>query len=205
MIELDLQKTLKAGLQPINLRVNYSATRGSVTCVQGPSGVGKTSLLKMIAGLLTPGAGKIICNGQTWFNANAKINLSPQERLAGFVFQDYALFPNMSVRQHLSFATNDADWIERLLMIGRLDNLTDVKPGRLSGGQQQRLSILRAMANKPALLLMDEPFSAQDAATKRLLTNDLLALWQELGTTVMVVSHYATELNGIADKELFIE
>jgi molybdate transport system ATP-binding protein len=204
MIKVAVHKTLKAGHQPINLRVNYSAGQGSVTCIQGPSGVGKTSLLKMIAGLLTPDGGSISLNNELWFDADTNANLSPQKRLVGFVFQDYALFPNMSVRQHLAFATADARWIDRLLTIGKLEHLQNVKFDRLSGGQQQRLAILRAMANKPRLLLMDEPFSAQDAQTKRQLMDDLKAIWQELGTTVMIVSHYPDELRGIADGNLVV-
>jgi len=122
--------------------------------------------------------------------------------MAGFVFQDYALFPNMTVRQHLEYATEDAKWIKTLLEIGKLETLTTHKPQHLSGGQQQRLAILRALAIKPKLLLMDEPFSALDAGMKSALIKDLKRLFSEQGTTVLIVSHNQQELDGLADREL---
>ncbi len=124
--------------------------------------------------------------------------------MAGFVFQDYALFPNMTVHEHLEYATNNTEWIKRLLAIGKLANLVTHKPEYLSGGQQQRLAILRALAIKPKLLLMDEPFSALDPEMKTELINELKGLFSELGTTVFIVSHNPLELEGLADQELFI-
>jgi molybdate transport system ATP-binding protein len=123
----------------------------------------------------------------------------------GFVFQNYALFPNMTVRQHLEYATDDLQWIERLLAIGKLETFAAHKPEYLSGGQQQRLSILRAMAIKPKLLLMDEPFSALDPKMKSELIPELKLLWDELGTTALIVSHNPQELEGLAELELYVE
>ncbi len=120
--------------------------------------------------------------------------MPPQKRMTGFVFQDYALFPNMNVLEHLEYATNDTAWIKRLLHIGKLDNLVMHKPEYLSGGQQQRLAILRALAIKPKLLLMDEPFSALDPEMKTDLINKLKILFDELGATVLIVSHNPQEL-----------
>ena len=124
--------------------------------------------------------------------------------MAGFVFQDYALFPNMTVRQHLAYATADNAWIERLLLIGKLETFSTHKPQYLSGGQQQRLAILRAIATKPKLLLMDEPFSALDAVMKAALIKDLKILFDELGTTVLIVTHNPQELADLATAELLI-
>ena len=110
----------------------------------------------------------------------------------------------MTVQQHLEYATDDQEWIKRLLQIGKLETLTNHKPEYLSGGQQQRLAILRALAIKPKLLLMDEPFSALDPEMKSALTSKLKLLFDELGTTVLIVTHNPQELEGIAKQELII-
>ncbi|HEY0244215.1 MAG TPA: ATP-binding cassette domain-containing protein, partial [Mucilaginibacter sp.] len=157
MISIDIEKKLKAYQGRRILKIDRRFPLGSITKIYGPSGSGKTTFLKIIAGLITPEKGSLLVNEVVWFEPSSNINLSPQKRRVGFVFQDYALFPNMSVRQHLEYATNDGEWIQRLLHIGKLETLSDHKPLHLSGGQQQRLAILRALAIKPKLLLMDEP------------------------------------------------
>ena len=204
MITVDIKKGLKAynGLQVLQIKKKFIV--GSITRITGPSGAGKTTFLKMVAGLITPDTGIIKTNNTTWFDASQKINLSPQQRHIGFVFQDYALFPNMTVKQHLEYATDDTPWINRLLTIGGLADFTDHKPNHLSGGQQQRLAILRALAIKPKLLLMDEPFSALDIKMKSALIKDLQGLFAELGATTLIVSHNPQELDGISGDELEI-
>ena len=204
MIAIDIEKKLKAynGLQVLRIKKDFAT--GTISRITGPSGAGKTTLLKMIAGLVSPDGGVISVNGSTWFNRAEKINLTPQQRKTGFVFQDYALFPNMTVKQHLEYATDDAEWITRMLKIGQLDNFISQKPEHLSGGQQQRLAILRALAIKPALLLMDEPFSALDVKMKSGLIADLQSLFKELGATVLIVSHNPQELDGISEDELVL-
>jgi molybdate transport system ATP-binding protein len=205
MIIVDIKKGLKAynGLQVLQIKKKFIV--GSITRITGPSGAGKTTFLKMVAGLVTPDNGIIKTNNTAWFDASQKINLSPQQRHIGFVFQDYALFPNMTVKQHLEYATDDTPWINRLLRIGGLGDFTDHKPNHLSGGQQQRLAILRALAIKPKLLLMDEPFSALDLKMKSALIKDLQGLFAELGATTLIVSHNPQELDGISGDELEIE
>lgn len=205
MIAIDIHKKLRAGYGQTDLQVKLQAGQGSITVIHGPSGAGKTTLLKIIAGLANAESGKVTIGGQTWLDTAAGINRSPQQRKAGFVFQNYALFPNMTVRQHLEYATDDAHWINQLLKLGALDGLADRKPDYLSGGQQQRLAILRAIANKPSLLLMDEPFSALDVKTKAGLLADLKLLWDKMQTTVIIVSHHPQELTAIATGELYIE
>jgi molybdate transport system ATP-binding protein len=204
MISIDIEKKLKAykGVEVLKVQKNFKP--GSITRITGPSGTGKTTLLKMIAGLVTPDAGKIVADNIVWFDAAQKINLSPQLRKPGFVFQDYALFPNMTVLQHLEYATKDSQWINRLLKIGKLETFTAHKPEYLSGGQQQRLAILRALAIKPKLLLMDEPFSALDILMKTELIADLRLLFKELGTTAIIVSHNPQELDGVSDDEYYL-
>jgi molybdate transport system ATP-binding protein len=204
MIDISIEKKLKAYRGQQVLKISRQFTAGGITKIYGPSGAGKTTFLKIIAGLVTPEKGSIVIDGITWLNTDENINLAPQKRRTGFVFQDYALFPNMTVLQHLEYATSDKDWIKRLLQIGRLDTFTDHKPLYLSGGQQQRLAILRALAIKPKLLLMDEPFSALDPQMKLGLISELKTVFKELGATVLIVSHNPQELEGLCDEEMVI-
>ncbi len=204
MISIDIEKKLKAYNGQQVLQVKKQFVKGSITKIFGPSGVGKTTFLKVIAGFVNPEKGKIIVNDVTWLDTNLKIALPPQIRKTGFVFQDYALFPNMTVQQHLEYAAKDPAWIKRLLHTGKLETLTSHKPAYLSGGQQQRLSILRALATKPELLLMDEPFSALDPEMKSELINHLKIIFNELGATVLIVTHNPQELEGLTDLEFRI-
>lgn len=204
MITVDIEKSLNAysGLDVLKIRQHFE--EGTITKIYGPSGSGKTTFLKIIAGLTKPEKGIITAGGKTWLDTEAKVNVSPQQRKVGFVFQNYALFPNMTVLQHLRYATNDEKWISHLLALGKLDAFASQKPEYLSGGQQQRLAILRAMAIKPKLLLMDEPFSALDPDMKSGLIKSLQQLWKELGTTVLIVSHSQHELEGIFQQEIYV-
>ncbi|WP_295717914.1 ATP-binding cassette domain-containing protein [Mucilaginibacter sp.] len=205
MISIAIEKKLKAYHGQQVLRIDKQFITGSITKIYGPSGSGKTTFLKLIAGLINPEKGTIIADGVTWFDTAAKVNLVTQKRNVGFVFQQYALFPNMTVRQHLEYATTDAQWIKRLLLLGKLETLQTHKPEYLSGGQQQRLAILRAMTTKPKLLLMDEPFSALDPKMKTELIAELKIILQELGTTTLIVSHNPYELDGWVDDEMVFE
>lgn len=205
MISINIEKKLKAYSGQQWLKVNQDFATGSIIRIYGPSGAGKTTLLKIIAGLTSPEKGIIKVDDTIWVDTSLKINLSPQKRMVGFVFQNYALFPNMTVQEHLEYVTKDTTWIDRLLKIGKLETLTTHKPEHLSGGQQQRLAILRALAIKPNLLLMDEPFSALDHQMKLVLIGELKALFIKLGLTVMIVTHNTQELDGLCDGELQIE
>ena len=205
MISINIEKKLKAYSGQQWLKVNREFATGSITKIYGPSGAGKTTLLKIIAGLVQPEKGTIKVDEIMWLDTSDNVSLSPQKRMVGFVFQNYALFPNMTVRQHLEYATNDTQWINRLLTIGKLETLSTHKPDNLSGGQQQRLAILRALAVKPKLLLMDEPFSALDPKMKTALIEELKLLFAELKLTVLIVSHNPMELEGLCDGEMVID
>ncbi len=205
MINVDIEKRLKTYHGQQILKVARQFPVGSITKIYGSSGAGKTTFLKIIAGFIKPEQGTIIADNVTWLDTDAGIFIPPQKRAVGFVFQDYALFPNMTVLDHLEYATSDKAWIKRLLNIGKLDTLTTHKPEHLSGGQQQRLAILRALAIKPRLLLMDEPFSAIDPEMKLDLINDLQLLFNELEATVLIVSHNPQELAGLTDVKLIIQ
>jgi len=205
MITVDIEKKLKAYKGQQVLKIARQFPVGSITKIYGPSGAGKTTFLKVIAGLIRPEKGKITFGDAVWVDTDARISLSPQKRKVGFVFQNYALFPNMTVLEHLRYASPNDSWIARLLRIGKLETFADHKPEYLSGGQQQRLAILRALATKPKLLLMDEPFSALDPEMRSALIKELRAIWNEQRTTVMIVSHNPQELGGFTNQELYIE
>jgi molybdate transport system ATP-binding protein len=204
MISIDIEKRLKTYDGQQLLKIVRQFPMGSITKIHGPSGVGKTTFFKIVAGFTNPEKGNITIKDVTWLDTGSKIFVPPQKRMVGFVFQDYALFPNMTVLGHLEYATKDKEWIEKLLKTGKLENLATHKPEHLSGGQQQRLAILRALAIKPKLLLMDEPFSAIDPEMKTALMAELKILFDELGTTVLIVSHNPQELDGLATDELII-
>lgn len=204
MISVDIEKKLRAYKGEQVLKISVQFDNGSITKIYGPSGAGKSTFLKIIAGLVEPEFGKIADDDAVWLDTASKTSLSPQKRKVGFVFQNYALFPNMTVQQHLEYASDDKQWIDRLLAVGKLETFASHKPEYLSGGQQQRLAILRAMAIRPKLLLMDEPFSALDPKMRSELIPGLKSIWDELGTTVLIVSHNPQELDGVAAREMEI-
>ena len=202
MIEIDISRKIKRykGMEELSLKANFVS--GAIMQISGPSGSGKTTLLRIIAGLVKPERGLILADGTTWLDTEKNINLPTQLRKVGFVFQDYALFPNMTVQQHLNYGTKDADFVERLLALGRMESFRNQKSLHLSGGQQQRLSILRALSTNPRLMLMDEPFSALDRKLKAELIPELKAFFTEMKTTCLIVSHHPLELEGIASQVL---
>ena len=128
MIIVDIEKKLKAYHGQQVLKVAEKFPLGSITQISGPSGAGKTTFLKIIAGFIQPEKGSIVVDGVSWLDTASKTFVPPQKRMAGFVFQDYALFPNMTVKQHLEYATNDTAWIEKLLSIGKLETFVKHKP-----------------------------------------------------------------------------
>ncbi len=204
MISIDIKKKLSNYQGRQLLKVSAEMDSGSLLKISGPSGAGKTTFLKILAGLIQPDFGKIVVDDLVWIDTSSKTNLSPQQRKTGFVFQNYALFPNMNVQQQLEYATKDQDWIKDLLAFGRLGPFIKHKPEQLSGGQQQRLAILRALAIKPKLLLMDEPFSALDIKTKTALISELQFLLDKNSISTIIVSHNLHELEPLPGQEIFI-
>lgn len=204
MIRIEVEKKFNSYQGKNNLKVLLEMESGSLVKISGPSGAGKTTFLNVIAGLTNPDFGKIQVANSVWLDTSAKINLSPQKRKTGFVFQHYALFPNMTVQQQLEYATSDQNLIKELLDFGRLDPFTKHKPAQLSGGQQQRLAILRALAIKPKLLLMDEPFSALDLKTKTTLIEELKILLDMSSISTIIVSHNLHELETLPGQEMVI-
>ncbi len=189
MIEINITKRVKTYKGWEDLKIDTKFQSEKTTKIVGPSGAGKTTLLKMIAGLITPDAGTIRVNGIVWFDSENRLSRKIQERGVGFVFQDYALFPNMTVEEHLRYGTKDIAYHEKLLSLGEMEAFQKNIPAQLSGGQQQRLAILRALSTKPTLLLMDEAFSAMDQKLKSKMTTALTGLFRELKITVLMVTH----------------
>jgi molybdate transport system ATP-binding protein len=199
MIEIAIKKMIKTYNGVNHIEINTVFHSRHTTQISGPSGSGKTTLLRIVAGLIQPEEGKIIVNGSVWLDTKANINLEPQKRKVGFVFQDYALFPNMTIIEHLQYGTRDRQFIDQLLAIGRLEAFKTHKPKHLSGGQQQRLAILRALSIKPGLLVMDEPFSALDNILKKELSLELKSLLTEFKMTCLIVTHHPQETEGFAE------
>ncbi|MFZ6845501.1 ABC transporter ATP-binding protein [Undibacterium sp. RuTC16W] len=207
MIDINLQKQLHSADGQIQLDVNINIKRGDLVSLFGVSGAGKTTLLRMLAGLTLPDSGSLIVDGITWFDSRKKICLSPQQREIGFVFQDYALFPNLSVRANVAYAvtTQQTAWVDQLLAMTGLIELQDRLPSVLSGGQKQRVALARSLARKPKLLLLDEPLSALDADMRTQLQDELATLHHQSGLTTILVSHDMGEVFKLAQQVHVIE
>lgn len=207
MMKISIQKQLHMAEGSKVLAVDMEIRSGDFVVLFGKSGVGKTSLLRMISGLLRPDQGCIEVDNTVWFNAQDKIHLPIQKRNIGFVFQDLALFPNMSVMDNLIFAAGsnkDEAYLDRLLLMTEIKALAGRMPQTLSGGQQQRVALIRALARKPRILLLDEPFSSLDEQMGYQVRKELRLLHQEFQLTTILVSHDIIDINGNADKVIEI-
>jgi molybdate transport system ATP-binding protein len=172
--------------------------RAPVTVLFGPSGAGKTTLLRLVAGLEAPDAGEIVFRGRTWFDSSTGVSVAPGRRRAGFVFQDYALFPHLTVAQNVKFGAPGKPCDGVLRQFG-LAELADRMPRQLSGGQQQRLALARAVAAKPELLLLDEPLSALDLNSRVKLRHELRRMLLAAAVPSLVVTHDRTEAMVLGD------
>lgn len=208
MIQFSFKKKLHAANGLMQLDVTCNIGDGELVGLYGASGAGKTSILRMLAGFLRPAEGFIKVNSEVWYNSAEKINVSPQKRSTGFVFQDYALFPNMNVRQNLEFALQKGEAktiINELLELTQLGELRDKKIQSLSGGQKQRIALARALVRKPALLLLDEPLSAIDTEMREKLQDTILQIHRLYGLTTILVSHDIPEIIKLCDKTISLE
>lgn len=190
------------------MEVSLRAAKGSIVAITGPSGAGKTTLLRQIAGLVTPDFGNIKFGNNIWQDTGRRIFQSPQLRNIGFVFQDYALFPHLTVKENLLFALKKGDnpcVVDELLTSVELSQLTDRKPHQLSGGQQQRVALARALVRKPDLLLLDEPLSSLDHIMRLRLQEYLLKLQKQLGFTMLIVTHDLGEIFRMANQVYVLE
>jgi molybdate transport system ATP-binding protein len=201
MLSIDIEKRLGDFL----LRPSFAA-EDELVVLFGPSGSGKSLTLKAIAGLLTPDRGRIELSGRAVFDSRRGIDLPPQARGAGYVVQELALFPHLSVRENLAFALDGRPRAERDARVAELVDTLGLRgleerlPRSISGGQQQRVALGRALAAKPAVLLLDEPFSALDAPLRTTLRREVAGLRRQLGLTAIFVTHDLQEAFSMADR-----
>ncbi len=208
MISLDVQKKLHSAEGEMTLELDLQISEGHLVTIYGESGAGKTTTLRILSGLLKPDKGVITVDGNTWFDSEKSIYLRPQQRNTGLVFQDYALFPNMTVLENLQFASKskaDKMVIDRLLELMELGALQHRKPGSLSGGQQQRVALARALVQRPKILLLDEPLSALDFKIRIKLQDHLLEAHREFGLTTLLISHDISEISKLSDQVFVLE
>lgn len=202
MISLNIKKELHGSNGVMNLDINISLQNGEFVALSGVSGSGKTTLLRVLAGL-EEASGEIIVDGEIWLNE--KIKKPIQKRDIGFVFQDYALFPNLSVIDNLLYVKKDKDLAKQLLSLTDLYELKNRYPNSLSGGQKQRVSLCRALMKRPKILLMDEPLSALDPLMRLKLQDEILTLHKEFKTTTIMVSHDPSEMYKLASRVLVLK
>ena len=202
MIKIAIEKELLGADGPMQLEVNLQIQKGEFVAISGASGSGKTTLLRIIAGLESA-TGSIVVNDMHWLEKNRA--RKPQKRHVGFVFQDYALFENMTLIENLLFVKKDPALATRLLALSDLTQLQNRYPQTLSGGQKQRLSLCRAMMQTPEILLLDEPLSALDQQMRQKLQTDILTLHKEFGTTTIMVTHEPSEIYRLASRLIRLE
>lgn len=202
MIKIDIKKDLSTADGKIALHVDKEIYQGDFLTLFGKSGSGKTTLLRILAGLERADSGEIVVDGQIWYDSAKKINLPPQKRGVGFVFQDYALFPNMSVRKNLEFAQKkkNSNLVDEILELMELKSLADTPPQNLSGGQKQRVAVARALMSNPKILLLDEPLSALDSAMRLKLQDELKMVHKRFGITSILVTHDVSEIFKLSNR-----
>lgn len=208
MMQFWLYKELHSANGSMALDISCGIKQGQFVSLYGPSGAGKTSVLRMLAGFLEPKKGFITFNEQEWFNSNKNINLPPQKRKIGFVFQDNALFPNMSVIENLEFALDKGaskTIIDELMNVVALEAFHNRRVQTLSGGQKQRVALARALVRRPELLLLDEPLSAIDQEMRSKLQDILYDIHHRYNLITILVSHDVSEIIRLCDQIICIE
>jgi len=195
-----LQVSVRKRLKYFDLDIAFACPEEKLLVLIGPSGAGKTTLIRMIAGLEKPDEGRIVLGNEIWFDSLRGINLPPQKRGLGYVFQEYTLFPHLTLYRNAAFAAADRKEVDSLLTLFGIVHLRDRKPRMVSGGEQQRCAICQALARHPRLLLMDEPFSALDALTRRKLREEIKGLKKAFSFPMIYVTHDLNEAFFLADE-----
>lgn len=210
---IDIQKTLRAGSRTFDLRVRFQSTCQRLV-IYGPSGAGKSLTLKAIAGLLTPDAGYIQLGGQTLFDNATGTNLPAQQRQMAYLFQDYALFPHLTVRQNVAFGARRG-WLNPRVQVSdsavdywlqafELQAVAHQYPGQLSGGQRQRTALARALVPHPRALLLDEPFAALDPTLRGRMRSELDRLQRQLGVPMVLITHDPEDVQAFGEHVLHL-
>ena len=208
MINVDLKLSVADASRRFDLSVQFS-TDAPFAALYGPSGSGKTLTLQAIAGLLKPDAGHIRLDGRTLYDSSADINVPPPERRIGYLFQNYALLPHLSVRQNVAFglgswyrprlSARENEQVQALLESFDLASLADSRPGTLSGGQQQRVALARALACQPQVLLLDEPFASLNPMLRQSLRKELAEVRRQWGIPAIMITHDVEDVLELAD------
>lgn len=210
MLKVSVKKTI-GDKKNVGLSLDVSfAVENGITVLLGASGSGKTSLLKLIAGIFAPDEGVIEVGGQTYFDSNRKINLPVQKRRVGYVFQNYALFPHLTAAQNIAYGIKreSAGKHEKALSIlenFRLSHLEKRRPREMSGGEQQRIALARALASDPAIVLLDEPLSAVDISTRMDLLDEIDAAQKQANVPFIYVTHNEMEASRLAGQRIILE
>lgn len=213
-IQIDITKTLRSGSRTFALRARLASASQRIV-VYGPSGAGKSMLLKAVAGLMTPDHGRIEVAGRCLYDSVDGVNLPPQRRQLAYLFQDYALFPHLNVRQNIAFglqrgwrnplARVDGEAVRYWLQAFELEHVAQQLPHQLSGGQRQRVALARALAPEPAALLLDEPFAALDPALRQRMRAELDTLQRRLGIPMILITHDPDDVSAFGDHVLRME
>lgn len=173
--------------------------KGSLLALTGPSGAGKTTIIRILAGLERPDAGYISCHGSCWYNDQDKTWLASRKRRVGYVFQEHTLFPHLSVADNVGFSCTSKKQVQDLLGLFRIGHLARSMPHQISGGERQRTALAQALASRPGLLLLDEPFSALDTANRLRLRRELKQLKTVLDIPIILVTHDLEEASALGD------
>jgi len=208
MIRFNANKILQTAEGIMPLAISFELERGKLLSIYGNSGAGKTTILRILAGLTTAENASIEVDNEIWDDSKNNIHLAIKKRSIGFLFQDYALFPNLTVKENLEYALTKGDdkkLVNELLELMELQQLQGAKPQNLSGGQQQRVALARAIVRKPKILLLDEPLSAVDDDMRFKLQEYILKAHQQYQLTTILISHHLPEIFRLADKVIIID
>ena len=205
MLSVDIIKNLP----DFSLSIRFSIER-DILVLFGPSGCGKTTTLRSIAGLLQPDGGRIVNDGEVFFDAAGKIFIPPRQRRIGYMFQDFALFPHMSVYRNIWYGVRDHDretrqMYEKLTSLLKIGHLAERSPGQLSGGEKQRVALARALMAQPKILLLDEPLSSLDTETRLEVRNELREMQRIWNIPFILVTHDPDEARFLGDQVLYMQ
>ncbi len=206
---MELIVNIKKKLHNFNLNIEFKCNN-SILGLLGESGSGKSMTLRCIAGLVTPDEGKIILNGRTLFDSDTKINIPIKDRKIGFLFQNYALFPHMTVEKNISYALENLSRLERNMVVDKMLNMMQIEdlrkryPNEISGGQQQRVALARALAVNPEVLLLDEPFSALDNHLRSIMLKQMTNTLSEYKGATLFVTHNLEEAYELCENLIII-